>query len=241
MQGLSLEGNKIVTAIKMELAKQLEQQRIAFLTIVEEKTREVDGLRTEVRELRDIVVKLEEKVDDGDAYERRDTLIFSGDGVPAVAAEESCRDIICSLVTNKLHLVMRPADISTAHRLGRKPLSQLPDRRKIAVKLCRRDLKRDILYACRQEKPDLYVNESLTPSRNTIMYVIRKMKKEHPHQVMGCSSIDGRVFGWVKPPAHGPPGLRNVKILVNTHAALQEFCTNFVNRPLTDFIDMWPH
>ena len=114
LQGLSTEGTQIVAAIKLELAKQLELQRIDFHAIMEEKTSEVDGLRAEVKQLRDVVARLQDKVDDGDAYERRDTLIFSGEGVPCVAAEESCRDIICSLVAEKLHLIMTTADISTA-------------------------------------------------------------------------------------------------------------------------------
>ena len=46
---------------------------IYFHAIMEKKTR--------VKKLRDVVARLEEKVDDGDAYERRDTLIFSGEGV----------------------------------------------------------------------------------------------------------------------------------------------------------------
>jgi hypothetical protein len=62
------------------------------------------------------------------------------------------------------------------------------------------------------------------------------MKRLCPDDVLGCSSIDGRVFGWVK-----PPGLRNVKLLVNSHASLQDFCTKFTNKTLDDFIDRWPH
>lgn len=136
---------------------------------------------------------------------------------------------------------MVPGDISTSHRLGKKPTTQAADRRRVVVKLLRRDLKKDILYACRQLKPDFYASESLTPLRNTILYVLRKMKRAHGDAVVGCSSIDGRVFGWVKPPTDGPPGLKNVKILVNSHVQLQDFALQYLDRPVSDFIDQWPH
>ena len=38
--------------------------------------------------------KLEEKADHSDAYERRDTVIVSGDGVPEVTGGEICSNIV---------------------------------------------------------------------------------------------------------------------------------------------------
>ena len=35
-------------------------------------------------------MKLEERLEDADAYERRETLIFSGQGTPDVTAGENC-------------------------------------------------------------------------------------------------------------------------------------------------------
>ena len=90
------------------------------------------------------------------------------------------------------------SDISVAHRLDRKPANQVVDRRNIVVKFCRRDTKSELQYACRQERPSYYINESLTPLRSRILYIQRKMKRETAHQkiISGCRSIDGSVFVW---------------------------------------------
>lgn len=58
--------------------------------------------------------------------------------------------------------------ISTAYHLGEKPVSPFVDKRSIIFNLCRRDIKRDILNACKELKPKLHVNESLTPTRSTL-------------------------------------------------------------------------
>ena len=46
--------------------------------------------------------KLEIKIDDNDAYERRDTVIISGTAVPAVANNENPLELMLSLVRHKL-------------------------------------------------------------------------------------------------------------------------------------------
>jgi hypothetical protein len=149
------------------------------------------------------------------------------------------------LVKEKLKLNILPTDISTAHRIGRKPVNQQPDKRNIILKLCRRDIKRDLLYACRQLKPDIYINENLTPARNTILYVLRKLKRAHADKVLGCSSIDGRVYALVKTPGtaaeNNTGNTRKNKIFINCHGKLIDFCSNHVNKPLSDFLESWSH
>ena len=56
--------------------------------------------------------------------------------------------------------------------------NQSSDKRDLIVKLCRRDL----ISACRrQQNPSIFINESLTPSRKTILnqggYVLEKFLK----------------------------------------------------------------
>ena len=99
---LSSDGVKIVAAIKLEMERQLQQQSEEFKALIAVKDEEVAVLRTELTEVRKVVTRLEARIDDGDAYERRDTLIFSGDGIPVGSADESCREMISSLVTEKL-------------------------------------------------------------------------------------------------------------------------------------------
>jgi hypothetical protein len=201
---------------------------------IAEKTNEVRGQREEVGELRKTVAKLEEKVEDSDAYERRDTLVISGPGMLPATAAEICSALVCSIVREKLKINLLPTNISTVHRLGRKPLNQQPDTRNIIMKLCRRDVKRDLLFACRQLKPDIYIKESLTPSRNTILDVLRKIKAAHPGKVHGCSYMDGRVYALMKTPDTDADNIldntRRSKVFINSYSKLVEFCNTNIKR-----------
>ena len=237
LNNLSQDGKIIVAAI----TAQLDLFRAEFLNKLNEKDKEIDNLKIEVNTLKVRLANMEEKIDDADAYERRDTLIFSGDAVPQVKTGENCRDIVCNLVKDKLNLQIASTDISTSHRLGKKPEDQRVDKRHIIVKLCRRDLKRDLISACKQLKPDLFVNENLTPLRNTIMYALRKIKGHFPNLISGSASIEGRVFVWVnKPPAATE---RKMRIPINTKFKLEDFCNKFLNTPLDSIIKItnWPY
>ena len=173
--------------------------REEFGDIFREKDKEISNLKLELSSLRAKMAILEERHDDADAYERRDTLLISGDGVPHVAAGENCNALVCSMVKEKLKINISPNDISTSHRTGPKPRSpQVADKRNIIVKLCRRDLKGELLSACRKCKPNFYINESLTPTRSAILYALRKAKNISPGVVAGCNSENGRVYAYVK-------------------------------------------
>jgi peptidoglycan hydrolase CwlO-like protein len=71
LSGLSKESKNIVALIR----KDLNALKCELLQQMEEKYREVDVLKCEVKLLRNKVAKLEERLDDSDSYERRDTLI----------------------------------------------------------------------------------------------------------------------------------------------------------------------
>ncbi len=57
---------------------------------------------------------------------------------------------------------MTPSDINIAHRLGPK---QQGKKRPIIVKLQNHAKKSELVQACITVKPQLYINESLTPRR----------------------------------------------------------------------------
>ena len=178
-----------------------------------------------MNQLRIKLGRMEEKIDDADAYERSDTIILSGNDVPSATQGEIVSDIVCGVVRDRLKLELDVTDISAAHRLGPKPKSQGPDRRKIIVKLCRRERKYDLITACKQTKPhNLFINENLTPTRNNILFSLRCAKKKFPNIVAACSSHDGKVYAWIKPPNLDAPLARNSKLFINTQDQLQDFC-----------------
>ena len=227
----------VFTNFQTKFAQMFDDLKTEMLNILSLNSDEIKKLNGEVTSLRKEVNTLKGLIDDADSYERRDTLIFSGPKVPNSSNGEDCKIVLQQLVKNELKIELQPNDISTAHRLGRKPLTQGDDKRPIVVKLCRRDLKRELVLAGRnQPRPaSLYVNESLTPTRKTIFYTLRQMRRNHPEIVRGCTSIDGRIFAFTKPPETSR-STRDVRHLINTREALIAFCDEFVKAPLENFL-----
>ena len=83
----------------------------------------------------------------------------------------------------------------------------------------------------------MYINESLTPTRLSILKTLRQMKREHPDVINGCTSLDGKIFAYTprQSASNGPQ--RDMRHLVNTHSALQEFCRVHIKRPLDAFLE----
>ena len=252
---LSKDGKIIVEVMEKrfnEMKVEMETMKSEFSDLLKKKNEEIIALNQQVDSLKDRVIKLENSIDDEDAYVRRDTVIFSGNCIPESSQGEICSNIIQEIVQDKLKIRLKSEDISVAHRLGKKPINQGPDRRGIIVKLCRRETKSELFMAKRNlprtSSISLYINESLTPKRNTILFALRQMKKAHPNIISGCSSYDGRIYAYTKPSPNASAFRgansstpRNVRHLINTHASLIDFCHQFIKKPLDQFLNSWNH
>ena len=215
-----------------------------FTTQIALRDDKISNLESEVKLLNDKIKKIENNADDADAYERRDTVIFSGPALPDGTTTENCSDIVRNLTKTELKINLSCGDISTVHRMGPKPLNQAPDKRPIVVKFCRRDIKRDVVAASRRQArpPSVFVNESLTPIRRKIFNTLRVIKRQHPELVCGVSTFEGRVFAYTKStsaPQSAATGSRDVRHLVNTYDMLVSFCQNHVHKPINTFLDSW--
>ena len=121
-------------------------------------------------------------------------------------------------------------------------MSKNPNQRSIIVKFCRRDRKIEILTAARQSKvQQFFVNEHLTATQKAIGFVLRKAKREFPDVVSGSTTFDGKHCVWVKPPNPDAPGARDAKITIQTYEKLSQFCTRTLGKPVSYFIDDFPH
>ena len=186
--------------------------------------------------------KLEEKSEDIEAYEGRDTVVLSGQVLPTATSDENCIQIATQLVKDQLKMNLSPHEISVAHRIGSKPPGAFVDKRSIIVKLCRRDTKRELLSNQRRVKPaGFFINENLTPMRNTIMYALRKMRHFPDSRVKGCSSHDGKVYAWVKTSPNAGPSVKDTRIPVNSREKLEEISESFTDKPLSHFVETWKH
>ena len=127
------------------------------------------------------VVKLEQQICENSAHERKNTLIMAGTIPPAQHAED-CEFIVREQIRE--HLLLELAiDV------------KLKIQERISVTAClnfaNRDVKQNILKVAKPKK--FYINESLTPLRNTILYVMRQAKKKHPSVINSCNSSDRSV------------------------------------------------
>ena len=78
-------------------------------------------------------------IDENEAYERRDSLIFSGSSIPACSTAKICINIVENIVANKLGVNISASDFSVYQRLRKKKMSQGGENRPIIAKFCRRD------------------------------------------------------------------------------------------------------
>ena len=117
-----IEGfRKEFRLFREEYQKGFDELKSNFQEEMKKRDEAISVLKQENKTLQDYVARLEEKIDDAEAYERRDCVVLSGDGVPAAQTGENCIQVACDLIKDKLKLNISPSEVSTAHRLGKKP------------------------------------------------------------------------------------------------------------------------
>ena len=227
LSGLSpqskLLATTIITAVAASMKKQFEEERENYQA-------RITTLEEQVQSLRDMH-------DDLENYGRRNTIVISGSSLPNVATNENCIDIATQLIIEKLELpTFTRNDIDIAHRLG-KPRAGSADKRNLIVKLCRRDNKQKIFQACRLKKPqNIFFNESVSRTRNTILYVLRKARKDFPTKFGLCKTEDGNVR--VMLPTSDDPS-RFTKETVNTKNALDVLLRTRINGTSAKYDARW--
>ena len=250
-KGTSNDGKFLAPAIanvfaelKSNLDDVFSSLESRLLNITKEQDVKINKLQDENKTLKQRILKLEEKSDADDAYERKDSVIISGSKVGAYHQNEDTAKHVIQLLKNHLNVVLQPTEISILHRLQEKKnrASGSLDIRDIYIKFCRRSVKKDIVEAARAKKVDgFYVNEALTPPRQTIAYVLRQAKRKCPNIVSGSASIDGKPYVWIHPPNPNARGAKCVKHCVHTYGRLLQFCNETLKKPLQDFIKSWDH
>ena len=211
MPNLNFFLEKINQSTLSSEAKNLMQLFIGFITELEsEKEAENRVLKEEVRILTNRVQTMENKQDTANQYSRQDSIIISPkknssgtflpDTIPNYTNSENTKTLVRQLFKDHLRLELQDNDISVTHRLQpvKKPRSSSEpshDRRNIVIRFCRKDLVGTVFRHCKEQNPPFFVNESLTPVRNSICYALRMLKKKH-YQIAKVRTFKGipRVF-----------------------------------------------
>lgn len=177
---ISEEGKTIVNSIIK-----------AVQLIIDQKNKKIDQLQSHINQMENRITELENQVDEVNQYERRDTIIVSGPDLPREEHNENCVDVVVRSIKDNLHLNINNTDINVAHRLGVRKSQN--DTRPIIVKLQSRQTKYTIMNACVTVRPNLYINESLTPKRSSLFKIVRDIRKQHREKFQQCYTQDGKI------------------------------------------------
>ena len=77
-------------------------------------------------------------------------------------------------------------------------------------------------------------NNSLTPLRSRIFLILQKMKKNNLNIIKGCTTMDGKVYVFMKPVRHGEKDQRHWIVNMDT---LRTFCRDYLEKSLDTFLD----
>ena len=238
---------KMLSAFDSKLEDVVGRIEDKFSTIIREKDEKINELLATNTDLREQVTSLDEKLDALNAYSRKDTVIVSG-ALPQPTQNEASDTLVRELLSRKFPSVnIDENDISVAHRLQPKRVNRdgTTPPPNIVVKLVRRNLKLQLIKASRAQNKDvpdkIFVNESLTPQRNTVLQTLIKLKKEHK-VVKGVTSMQGDVYAYMEHPAVAGGDSaggrhRDTRHRINTVAQLKKFCDEHLKNPLEHFID----
>ena len=91
---LGEEGKLIVSLLRDEI----RSMKAELIELVNAKNEKIEKCESEIVLLKTEVRKLKNELDDTDAYQRRDTVILSGNGVPEGNNDENCKNVVCNLV-----------------------------------------------------------------------------------------------------------------------------------------------
>ena len=188
MQGLPLHHKQeIEELISRALRKEIEVRDKKILDL----EGSVKMLQDEVASLKNKLVDQEEKAEFMLQDRHKDVMVLTGN-VPLCIANEDCNKIVQSTLQEKLSLRVPVTDIQKASRIG-PPKPSGPDNRPIRFVLNPAQ-KRDIIGACIQKKPDVHVNEYLTPYKNKLYFRARQAKRELQEVIKSCYVSDGVII-----------------------------------------------
>ena len=195
LESLSPESKVLVRVLTAMLSTIISSKFSDSLTTLKkeiaEKDEQIDKLTTEVVNMKDKVQELETRIDNVDQYERRDTIILSGSVLPNETTSENTTSVVLNTFKEHLKINMKETDISVSHRLGS---GKQQRQRPIIVKLSNRSLKYDLVGACMRLKPNLFINESLTPNHKHLLNILLGIRKAHRAKFQQLYTKEGTII-----------------------------------------------
>ena len=201
----------------------------------------IQNLEDKVRTVEKKLEKVELQTKDQAAAELQDTIILGGNALTYVSDNERCGQVAKEVIMTKLIISLHNDVIVAAYTKGKKENDQAPDNKKILVRFTKWQQKKNLISATKTAKPnDLFVSENLTPTRQNIVYVLRKTKKRFPSIVPGIYTQNGVPYVWIKPTGQATGG-KNTRHETVSHAMPKRFYNDTsgtsIDRVVSDFSD----
>jgi hypothetical protein len=193
-----------------KFTKKFDELNLNLITLkaeVQRKDATIGLLTTENQQLKSTVQSLMAKVEESEAYQRRENLVFTGLEVRAADRAGATPDPLATPSASLAHKITQfcndvlnchvvDSDISTAHLLPIKDASKLPA---VIVRSVRRSV-RDEVFAARQKlktyttpsNNKVYINEDLTAMNRKILAALRL--KARNRVIQGAWTQSGRVM-----------------------------------------------
>ena len=185
----------------------------AMNNMSDSKDQTIKQMQTKIEKLENSVIQLQDQLDDVNQYERRDTIIVGGSALAQEIPNENSAEVIVRTIKDQLKINITQNDINVAHRIGNST------KRPIIVKLHSRQKKEDIMSACITIKPNLHINESLTPKRRALFKQIWEIRKNNRELFQQCYTKDGKICVKLK--------CSNLKQIITNEEALSKFLDKF--------------
>ena len=143
------------------LSSKIDDITKRFEIELQKRDEKIHDLEAEIKVCKSSYEKLENRFDDQEATSRGDSLIISGNDIPSVNGSENCSGVVHNLMRNKLKLSISEENIYSAHRIGKPPTSQKPDKRNILVKMKSEEIVQEVVRCSKKIRPNsLFFSEN---------------------------------------------------------------------------------
>ncbi len=203
----------VLADITDKFTKKLDELNINLLSLkaeVQRKDVSIGLLTAENQQLTASLQAMSAKVEESEAYQRRENLIITGLDVraadrvgstsdPLAQSSASLSQKITEFCNDVLHCHVTMADISTAHLLPSRGATAATAQPAIMIRFVRRSVRDDVFSARRSLKTytspagsKVYINEDLTAANRKILATLRL--KVRNKVILGAWSQSGRVM-----------------------------------------------
>ena len=229
ISSLSEENQLMLSVLLFSVNSNKEE----LLKKIEEKDTIIESLSGRVKELEGKLSSIEERLDRSEVEEKKCEIILSGQNIPECVSSENVTRVIQGIFRDNINYNLPSEKIVKCYRIGKKPSQPNVDRRSFLVKLTDENTKLDLISTNKANRPNgIYVNENLTAVRRSILYVLRRARKDFSHLISGCNSINGDVYVWIKSTDRS----RDRRIMVNTFRKLDLVLSEMVDTSVSNYL-----